>query len=113
MGLSDWSSDVCSSDLFSYPWAFGDFVSGQQYDFTTVAMHELLHSFGFMSYVQPSTTATQRNWTLSDSFLQNSGGADLIGADFRFDPNLVASLTGPGELCRASCRDRVCQYVLT
>ncbi|WNG80926.1 Ig-like domain-containing protein [Mycobacterium sp. ITM-2016-00316] len=81
---------------FSYPWAFGDFVSGQQYDFTTVAMHELLHSFGFMSYVQPSTTATQRTWTLYDSFLQNSGGADLIGADFRFDPSLVAALTGTG-----------------
>ncbi|MBX9922342.1 MAG: hypothetical protein K2Y33_21315 [Mycolicibacterium frederiksbergense] len=81
---------------FSYPWAFGDFVSGQQYDFTTVAMHELLHSFGFMSYVQPSTTATQRAWTLYDGFLQNSGGADLIGADFRFDPTLVAALTGAG-----------------
>lgn len=81
---------------FSYPWAFGDFVSGLQYDFTTVAMHELLHSFGFMSYVQPSTTATQRTWTLYDSFLQNSGGADLIGADFRFDPTLVGALTGAG-----------------
>lgn len=81
---------------FSYPWAFGDFVSGLQYDFTTVAMHELLHSFGFMSYVQPSTTATQRAWTLYDGFLQNSGGADLIGADFRFDPTLVAALTGAG-----------------
>lgn len=82
---------------FAYPWAFGDFVSGQQYDFTTVAMHELLHSFGFMSYVQPSTTATQRAWTLYDSFLQNSGGTDLIGADFRFVPTLVAALTGAGN----------------
>ena len=79
---------------FAYPWAFGDFVSSQDYDFTMVAMHEFLHSLGFMSYVQQSTTATQRTWTLYDSFLRTSSGASLIGGDYRFDPALTANLTG-------------------
>lgn len=87
-GQIDWN--------FSYPWAFGDFVSSQQYDFTTVAMHEFLHSFGFMSTLQPSTTGTQRTWTVYDSFLRSAGGASLIGADFRVVSGLAGSLTGAG-----------------
>ena len=79
---------------FSYPWAFGDYVPGLQYDFTTVAMHELLHSFGFMSYVETTTTETRRNWTLYDKFLQSNGGSRLIGSDFRFNSALVANLRG-------------------
>ncbi|ANE81891.1 hypothetical protein A7U43_23815 [Mycobacterium adipatum] len=81
---------------FAYPWAFGDFVSGLQYDFTTVAMHEFVHSLGFMSYAQPSTTGTQRSWTLYDSFLRTASGAALIGNDFRVVSGLAGSLTGAG-----------------
>lgn len=81
---------------FAYPWAFGDFVSGLQYDFTTVAMHEFLHSLGFMSYTQPSSTGTQRSWTIYDSFLRTADGANLIGADFRVVTGLAGSLTGAG-----------------
>lgn len=81
---------------FAYPWAFGDFVSGLQYDFTTVAMHEFVHSLGFMSYTQPSTTSTQRSWTLYDSFLRTASGAALIGNDFRVVSGLAGSLTGAG-----------------
>ncbi|TQK28584.1 Ig-like domain-containing protein [Arthrobacter sp. SLBN-53] len=79
---------------FAYPWAFGDYVSAQQYDFDMVAMHEFLHSLGFMSYAQPSSTGTQRGWTLYDSFLRTSGGSKLIGSDFRLTPAMAASLTG-------------------
>ncbi|MGW0159249.1 Ig-like domain-containing protein [Mycobacterium sp. NPDC003323] len=79
---------------FAYPWAFGDFVSSFQYDFTTVAMHEFMHSLGFMSYAQPSEAGTQRRWTLYDKFLRTADDTSLIGTDFRMDPALAASLTG-------------------
>lgn len=79
---------------FAYPWAFGDYVSTQQYDFDMVAMHEFMHSLGFMSYVQPSRTGSQRGWTLYDSYLRTASGAKLIGSDFRFDQSLADSLTG-------------------
>lgn len=79
---------------FAYPWAFGDYVSDLQYDFTTVAMHEFMHSFGFMSYVQVSTTGTRRTWTIYDSLLRTTDGTRLIGSDSRFNLALSATLTG-------------------
>ena len=79
---------------FAYPWAFGDTVSGLQYDFATVAMHEFLHSFGFLSYVQVPASATRRSWTIYDSFLQSADGTKLIGSDFKLNSALSANLTG-------------------
>ncbi|MGK2866347.1 MAG: Ig-like domain-containing protein [Mycobacterium sp.] len=79
---------------FAFPWAFGDYVSELEYDFTTVAMHEFMHSFGFMSYVQVSTTETRRTWTIYDSFLRTADGTRLIGSDSRFNLALSATLTG-------------------
>lgn len=79
---------------FAYPWAFGDQVPTGQYDFTTVAMHELLHTFGFVSFVQLSTTDTRRNWTIYDSFLRTANGTSLIGPDYRFAPLLTGTLQG-------------------
>lgn len=85
-GQIDWN--------FAYPWAFGDPVAGTNYDFTTVAMHELLHSFGFMSYAELSTLATRRNWTLYDSFLLAADGTRLIGTDYQFNSARSADLRG-------------------
>src|SRR3546814_9062595 len=81
MRISDWSSDVCSSDL------------------TALALRERAH------------------------FAADHGGADLALDDAslldRADQWLGPLLTGkrrldqiePGEIGRASCRGRVCQYV--
>lgn len=85
-GRIDWN--------FAYPWAFGDFVTGSQYDFSTVAMHEFLHSFGLMSYVEPGAIETRRLWTIYDSLLQSSDGTRLIGADFRVNKALTSNLQG-------------------
>lgn len=85
-GQIDWN--------FAYPWAFGDPVAVTQYDFTTVAMHELLHSFGFMSYVELSTLTSRRNWTLYDSFLVAADGTRLIGSDYRFNSARSPELRG-------------------
>ncbi len=85
-GSIDWN--------FAYPWAFGDMVTGSQYDFTTVAMHEFLHSFGFMSHLEPGAIETRRTWTIFDSLLQSADGIRLIGADFRVNTALVPNLQG-------------------
>ena len=63
-------------------WAFGDSVSGSQYDFVSTAMHELLHSFGFLSYVDaPGSSWNSRgtNWTKFDSFIVNKNKTKVIG----------------------------------
>ncbi|WP_395310244.1 Ig-like domain-containing protein [Mycobacterium sp. AMU20-3851] len=85
-GTIDWN--------FAYPWAFGDYVTGSQYDFSTVAMHEFLHSFGLMSYVEPGAIETRRTWTIYDSLLQSSDGTRLIGTDFRLNTALSSNLQG-------------------
>lgn len=38
---------------FAFPTAIGDVVTGKDYDFTSIVMHELMHSFGFLSVAGP------------------------------------------------------------
>src|SRR3546814_9930783 len=70
MRISDWSSDVCSSDL----------VSG-------------------------GATAID----CSDTLLRtDSEGMELVGIGLN---NIIAVAMNDAEIGRASCRERVCQYV--
>ncbi len=85
-GTLDWNLGM--------PWAFGDAVAGNQYDFQSVAVHEMLHTFGFLSNVDPPGTNTGRSWTLFDSFLADSGGTSPFGADFRWNSGYDPALTG-------------------
>src|SRR3546814_4062882 len=84
MRISDWSSDVCSSDLIE----------------------------GYSAYDEMPEDVAQKAEVLSDEI-------DAITAKrSAYDPEVVArggafvSLTSEGEeIGRASCRERVCQYV--
>ena len=78
---------------FAYPWALGDTVGGNQYDFQAVAQHELLHGLGFLSGLE-SPTGMNRNWTTFDGFLSTANGTDVIGANYVWDPAYTANLTG-------------------
>src|SRR3546814_19856937 len=102
MRISDWSSDVCSSDL----------LAGQQ-----------------ISTVDNSRTfapniACQKTATMLEVVVQPSGTGDLgrvsIARDTDLDgtvdatsnlPVPVSGICANGEIGRASCRERVCQYV--
>lgn len=83
---------------WAYSWALGDTVDGASYDFDATALHELLHSFGFISIVDASGKNTGQQWTLLDSFIVNSDGSKPIGSDFRwnteFDPHLTGASGG-------------------
>ena len=79
---------------FGNPWAFGSSVSSSQYDFTSTAMHELMHSLGFLSYTYAAGNNTDRNWTTFDGFMVTSNGTKVINpSTFRwntvYDPNLT------------------------
>src|SRR3546814_3588653 len=79
MRISDWSSDVCSSDLRRHLAILAD-----RHDLAARRVFERGH-------VQPST--------------HPRGGAH-VGATIEYARERVAM-----EIGRASCRERVCQYV--
>src|SRR3546814_12983645 len=104
MRISDWSSDVCSSDLTLYP----DMVE-------TLRATEILAKEGFkpMVYCVDDPIAAKR--------LENAGavaimplGAPIgsgLGIQNRVTIRLIVEGTALPEIGRASCRARVCQYV--
>lgn len=79
---------------FGYQWALGDSVGSTEYDLTTVALHELMHSFGFMSYVGAAGSNTGRAWTVYDSFISTSNGTRAIRPDYTWNTAFDANLTG-------------------
>src|SRR3546814_2664890 len=98
MRISDWSSDVCSSDLESISDAAMDDYVGAQVD-AIDAIRDLLgvervHAIG---YCVAGTTLA----------------ATLALLEARGEAGKVASATflTAQEIGRAACRDRVCQYV--
>jgi len=79
---------------FGNPWAYGSSVSNSQYDFTSTAMHELLHTFGFLSYTDEAGYNTGRIWTTFDQFIVTSAGTPVIGDTYRFNTAYNSNLTG-------------------
>ena len=79
---------------FAYPWAFGDTVDRRQFDFQSVMMHELLHTFGFMTGFGNDPSSTDRNWTTYDSFLAAADGTSPISGTYVWDATYTPNLTG-------------------
>jgi len=85
---------------FGIPWAYGDSVTNTQYDFTSTAMHEMLHAFGFLSYVDApgsSWNARGTNWTTFDSFVVTNNKTKVIGNflnRYRWNTAYNTNLTG-------------------
>lgn len=79
---------------FAKPWALGDVVVGDEYDFMSTAMHELLHSFGFASTLEAPGTNSGRRWSIFDSFISTADGTRLFAADFTWPSSADPYLTG-------------------
>jgi hypothetical protein len=90
-GDIDWS--------FAEPWSAQPKPSPDEYDLTSTAMHELLHSFGFLSYIEsPKQAVTNKDWTIYDSFMVGQNGTHAVSADGTFNQALTGNLTGLGGL---------------
>src|SRR3546814_6843928 len=98
--ISDWSSDVCSSDLFQLICKLlpigGDcgqrFASGRQ---------RFLRRLMLRLQIVETIEVCRENLMLGFAGLQ----------DLRSSPGDLQRLNKTGEIGRASCRERVCQYV--
>ncbi len=91
-GYIDWN--------FFHNWGLTDTVASDEIDFKSTAMHELLHSFGFLSYIGEDGSGGQGNlpgtpdvWSVFDQFLTDSAGNNLINSGGVFDPSKVGALT--------------------
>ncbi|OBB56246.1 hypothetical protein A5757_01760 [Mycobacterium sp. 852013-51886_SCH5428379] len=86
-GEIDWS--------FAEQWSAQPKPTTDQYDLTSTAMHELLHSFGWLSFInEPGKNATNREYTIYDSHIVNENGVRLVNSDYRFDEEQSEDLIG-------------------
>lgn len=90
-GTIDWN--------FGRSWALGSSVSSSEYDLQSTAMHELLHTFGFLSNIDRAGSNTAPIWTIYDSFVVDAAGTRAINSsdyswNTAFDPNLTGGNGG-------------------
>src|SRR3546814_15799370 len=118
MRISDWSSDVCSSDLLMS----NRFVLGDHH-FTLAVYSDSLKSLrDNMSIARAALADTGMVAAREGAALEAAYWSQLVGNfAWRARPAPITSLnfaafspfhTYPaGQIGRASCRERVCQYV--
>src|SRR3546814_14812911 len=113
MRISDWSSDVCSSDLFKVPHA-------------SAARGEVAWTSGKLvgcEFYTPISQVSLGDGRLRDAVAKSSTSNDSLRRFESFGARVrrlrLAKTMTQGELAnlmsvkigRASCRERVCQYV--
>src|SRR3546814_15499282 len=98
MRISDWSSDVCSSDLVEEVLQYNVDMLVMASTILTSSLAEECRKAGTPVIMFNRTTGESGTWSVTGENLD--GGREI--ADF-----LVAA----GQIGRASCMERVCQYV--
>ena len=81
---------------FGNPWAYGSSVGRSEYDFVSTAMHELMHSFGFLSYTYGPGDNNDRQWTTFDQYMVTADGTRVISDTYRWRTAYDANLIGGG-----------------
>ena len=95
---------------FAQNWATGDSIAYGQYDLESVALHELTHTLGFLSYTDQPGSNTGTTWTVFDSFLVNSDGTKVIGSDYIWRNAYTPNLTGGNGGLYVGGADAVAAY---
>src|SRR3546814_15515226 len=112
MRISDWSSDVCSSDLKTYTLTRGSYVLSErdQVENRSDAAWQG-HVYRQLQRVPPVISSSGFNNPERYSF----AGAAWYSPDEKFEKRKFDQLAkeplNRKEIGRASCRERVCQYV--
>src|SRR3546814_14192870 len=106
MRISDWSSDVCSSDLsaselLSYMVHLGYLRRSRNGRRFRLSMRVAMLG----SWVQPDLVRNGRLLRLMDTLADDTGATVVLAT------NVGVRLQCLHEIGRASCRERVCQYV--
>src|SRR3546814_15427151 len=110
MRISDWSSDVCSSDLRSGVFSLPENMCGKPHADLIIRGRMTQADYGIGIYTAPEAARmvgmgaqTLRRWLLGYDHKDKD-------AQVRHEPALWRPQYDT-EIGRASCRERVCQYV--
>src|SRR3546814_14966850 len=110
MRISDWSSDVCSSDLaFQYPVEIPGVANATflRSAVNAVRKHRGLADMDAMTFLK-TAKAKMKQLQMDEKFLQRAVNVGFSGGEKKRNEVLQMLLLGIG---RASWRERVCQYV--
>lgn len=83
---TDLVADATVTFDFGYTWnSETDTPTGSEYDLYTVALHEMSHTIGYLSLIEPDGTSDISGgdpgvYSVYDSFLELGDGTDLFGA---------------------------------
>ncbi|MDF2823958.1 MAG: hypothetical protein K0R68_1366, partial [Mycobacterium sp.] len=82
---------------WAHDWGYYPAVDSDQYDFTSTVMHELLHSFGWLTYIEQPPNTTRVAWLYFDEHVTTQEQASPINAEtFLWDGDYNPYLTGYG-----------------
>ena len=98
---SDSNGDDADGEItanFGVPWALGDTVAKDEWDFQSTMMHELLHTFGFSSRVRQPGTNTQTSWSSFDAFIVTADGIRPFTADHEWNSLYDENILGNGGM---------------
>src|SRR3546814_2181810 len=97
MRISDWSSDVCSSDLY---------LAREQREIASRGAVRLA-----LDDARRVERTAHHGIGIAALFARDGDGVGGGGGDAQFEQRGFARHHGAQEIGRASCRERVCQYV--
>src|SRR3546814_15904489 len=119
MRISDWSSDVCSSDLSA---GISAVAVGSAYDADgdhSIRLNEYVNASGLASSAFGSMARARANYatalgSLSHATGLNStavgGGWDDLTGDGVVDRNAITAAPGDNAIGRETCMERRCKY---
>jgi hypothetical protein len=79
---------------WGYNWNDAEVQPAGTYDVRSTAMHELLHSLGWMAYLSAPGANTRTNWPIYASLIGSANGTRAIGSNFVFNTAFDDNLTG-------------------
>jgi VCBS repeat-containing protein len=79
---------------FGQRWAYSGDVGSDEYDFVSTMMHEIMHAYGFLSYIDEVGYNDGRQWTVFDSAVSDQNGTSVINDRYRFKAAFNTNLTG-------------------
>src|SRR3546814_19197429 len=115
MRISDWSSDVCSSDLGARgAELIGQWLKRHKLPVDRIIASPAVRVTETLDIFQPAAglDALEPHWDRRIYLASAATLIDVIRDPGRDAGHLLISGHNPGQIGRASLRERVCQYVL-